>query len=254
MAPRIGPLVKTLLIVFATVFFLQAVVYSVSQVSLSDFLGFSVPAFLSGFIWQPFSYGFLHGSLMHLLFNCFALYMFGGELERRWGSKKFGFFLLGCSIGAALIQSLVWLVLTLVDVNVLALSIPVIGASGALYGMLMAAARLFGQAQVLVFFVLPMRLRTFVVILFFIELYSSIFSNVPGSNSTSNVAHLFHLGGLVTGFLILWYFGTDLNGRSGRGGSGWGRKKELHRDEVRSRLRVIVNDQAKDGKYPIQWN
>lgn len=139
------------------------------------------------FIWQLGTYIFLHGDLFHIFFNLFSLWMFGGELENYWGSKKFLFYFLYCGIGAGI-------------VTVLLSSIPVIGASGAIFGVLLAFGWLFPNRPILlIFFPVPIPAKYMVILFGFIELYSS------RGGAGGGIAHLTHLGGLVFGFFYMAY-------------------------------------------------
>ncbi len=141
------------------------------------------------FLWQLFTYIFLHGGFSHILFNLLALWMFGGELENYWGSKKFLFYFLFCGIGAGICT----VVFTPYQF------IPVIGASGAIYGILLAFAWLFPKRPILIYFLFPIPAKYFVIIFGLIELLSSM------EGTGGGVAHLTHLGGLVFGFFYLAY-------------------------------------------------
>ncbi len=146
-------------------------------------------------LWQVFTYAFLHGGIIHLLFNLFTLWMFGCEVERILGSREFLLFYLISGVGAGLCHLLF---------NAHS-SVPVIGASGAIYAVLVAFALLFPDRVItlLLFFVLPVQLKAkhMVAIFVAISLFTGIESNIFGSRD--GVAHLAHLGGALTGFLLL---------------------------------------------------
>jgi len=181
------PVIKNLMIITGAVFLLQMLVSRWFEY----YLGL-VPALVwrEYFLWQLFTYIFLHGNLFHILFNLFSLWMFGGELENYWGSKKFLFYFLFCGIGAGVCT----VVLTPNSF------IPVIGASGAIYGILLAFAWLFPNRPILLlFFPVPIPAKYMVILFGFIELYSS------GGGAGGGIAHLTHLGGLVFGFFYLAY-------------------------------------------------
>jgi membrane associated rhomboid family serine protease len=157
------------------------------------------------FIWQLVTYMFLHGSIMHILMNMLVLWMIGCELERFWGTKEFLRYYFICGIGAGLIQMAVILFLTAIDrVTPRALDIPVLGASGAVYGLLMAFGVLFPNRVItlLLFFILPIQIKVkyLVTIAGLVVLYSSLsYAKTPGGD----VAHFAHLGGMLVGFLYL---------------------------------------------------
>jgi membrane associated rhomboid family serine protease len=141
------------------------------------------------FIWQLLTYIFLHGGFSHILFNLLALWMFGGELENYWGSKRFLFYFLFCGIGAGICT----VVLTPYGF------IPVIGASGAIYGLLLAFGWLFPNRLIYIYFLFPIPAKYFVILFGLIELVSSI------EGTGGGVAHLTHLGGLLFGLFYMAY-------------------------------------------------
>lgn len=141
------------------------------------------------FLWQLFTYIFLHGGVTHLLFNLLALWMFGGELENYWGSKKFLFYFLFCGIGAGLLTIL------LSPSQI----IPVIGASGAIYGILLAFGWLFPNRPIFIYFLFPIPAKYMVILYGLIELFSSL------EGTGGGIAHLTHLGGLLFGLLYMAY-------------------------------------------------
>jgi membrane associated rhomboid family serine protease len=151
-------------------------------------------------IWQPVTYMFLHGGLFHILFNMLALWMFGTELERMWGARFFLKFYFICGLGAAASMLLVSLVSASVYYSV------TIGASGAIYGLLLAYGLYFPNRPIFLYFVFPIPAKYFVMILGAIEFFTSV------SDSTSGVAHAAHLGGLVVGYVYLKGLRVNLGG------------------------------------------
>ena len=142
--------------------------------------------------WQVVSYGFLHFDFNHLFFNMLGLWMFGGELEQVWGQKRFLVFFFASVIAAALTQLLV---------NFLLGSIaPTVGASGGLFGLLLAFAMIFPNRIILLFFVIPMKAKWLVALYGLIELYQGVYV------LNSGVAHFAHLGGMLGGLLTLRYW------------------------------------------------
>jgi membrane associated rhomboid family serine protease len=142
-------------------------------------------------IWQFFTYMFLHANFMHILFNMFALWMFGPELEYNWGSRDFLKYYITCGIGGGI---LVWLTAL---IGFSASSIPTIGASGAIFGILLAYGLMWPDRLILVFWVLPMKALHFVIIFGTIEILSGL------SRSGGGTAYFAHVGGFVTGFIYL---------------------------------------------------
>jgi membrane associated rhomboid family serine protease len=145
-------------------------------------------------IWQPATYMFLHAGLFHLLFNMLALWMFGTELERLWGQRYFLKFYFVCGIGAGLL-TIVFSFLPFDFSRALYESL-VIGASGAIYGLLLAYGLYFPDRPILMFLLFPIPAKYFVMIIGAIAFYSSL-------GETGGVASATHLGGLVVGYLYL---------------------------------------------------
>lgn len=143
--------------------------------------------------WQLLSYGFIHGSLPHLAVNMLGLWMFGTVLERTLGSGPFLRYYLGCVLGAGLLQLLV--------ATQASEPYPTVGASGGLYGLLLAYGLLFPHHRILLLFPpIPLPARFAVVLFAALELLLGI------SGTASGIAHFAHLGGLITGLLILQYW------------------------------------------------
>ena len=221
------PAVKTLLILNAAVFIIQTISSNVLGFNLEPLFGLVPYSILhTFFMWQLLTYLFLHGGLLHIGFNLLTLWMFGCELERVWGSRFFWKYYLICGIGAGICS---------VIVNPAGL-IPTIGASGAIYGILLAYGLLFPNRQIIFYFVFPMKAKHFVLLIGFLAFYSSI--TAPGS-SISNIAHL---GGLLVGYCYLR--GWGLIGRVRR------RYLEYRSKRTRRKYRVIQGKGGKDqGPY-----
>jgi membrane associated rhomboid family serine protease len=146
--------------------------------------------------WQPFTYMFLHSGLFHILFNMLALWMFGTELERMWGTRYFLWYYFATGLAAAASTLLVSLLpFRFADGVYEAVTI---GASGAIYGVLLAYGLYFPRRPIYLYFVFPIPAKYFVMLMGAIALLSSM-SNSGGGG----VAHIAHLGGLVAGYLIL---------------------------------------------------
>lgn len=142
-------------------------------------------------VWQVATYMFLHAGPFHILFNMLALWMFGAELERVWGTRYFLKFYFVTGIGAALLTVLVAYTLT----PALRGSI-IIGASGAIYGLLLAYALHFPNRPIYMYLVFPIPAKYFVIIMGALAFYSSV-------SESGGVAHATHLGGLLVGYLYL---------------------------------------------------
>ncbi len=143
--------------------------------------------------WQLLTYGFLHGNLTHIAFNMFGLWMFGQDLERLWGGQRFLTYYLVCVVGAGFIQLLV--------AGFQGGLYPTVGASGGLFGLLLAFGLTFPNRIVVPLFPpIPMRAITFVVVFGLLELYFGVSGNAPG------IANFAHLGGMLFGFIMLRYW------------------------------------------------
>jgi membrane associated rhomboid family serine protease len=164
--------------------------------SLTLWLGL-VPALVveRWWVWQPATYLFLHGGLFHLLFNMLALWMFGVDLERVWGTRFFVRFYFVAGIGAAL-TTLVISLLPFAFAEALYASVTV-GASGAIYGLLVAFAMMYPHRPIYLYMLFPIPARVFVLIIGAISFLSSV------TEPRGGVAHATHLGGLVVGYLYL---------------------------------------------------
>lgn len=197
MFPRLPSITKTLLIANVVLFLLQQLPQTggaIGQLVLWP-LG-SQDVFLDspGFApWQLLTYGFLHGGFGHLFFNMMALFMFGAPLELTWGEKRFLTYYLVCVVGAGLCQLLVAALVG--EYN------PVLGASGGVFGLLLAYGMLFPNQRVMLLFPpIPMKARTFVIVFGAMELMLGFTGWQPG------VAHFAHLGGMLFGWLLIRYW------------------------------------------------
>jgi membrane associated rhomboid family serine protease len=137
--------------------------------------------------WQFITYMFLHGGFAHIFFNLFALWMFGQSIENLWGTRRFVTYYFLTGIGAALIHILVT-----------GANVPMVGASGAVYGILLAFAMMFPNRPIfLIFLPIPIKAKYFVIIFGALELFSGVTSLQTG------IAHFAHLGGMIVGFILI---------------------------------------------------
>ncbi|MCU0965757.1 MAG: rhomboid family intramembrane serine protease [Burkholderiaceae bacterium] len=184
--PPLPPLTRALMLICTAVF-------CVDQFVRLEVL-FALWPLQSGLFWpwQMLSYGFLHGDLLHLSFNMLGLWMFGSELERLWGRHRYWQFLLASLLAAAVTQLIVtWLTRSMV---------PTVGASGALFGLLLAFGMLFPNRIIVPLIPpIPMKARTFVIVFGVLEL-------VLGLYGRSGIAHFAHLGGMLGGFLMIRFW------------------------------------------------
>ncbi len=143
--------------------------------------------------WQVITYAFLHGGVTHLLFNMLGLFMFGADVERVWGPRRFLAYYFACAISAAVAQ--------LVVSSVTGAYYPTIGASGAIFGLLLAFACVFPHRIVMPLFPpIPMRAPTFALVYGALELILGV------SGTQAGVAHFAHLGGMAGGYLVMRYW------------------------------------------------
>ena len=223
----ITPAVRNIVIVCTAVFLVQTLLMLFSRaaytLTLREF-GLVPHLVTHGLrLWQPVTYLFLHGGLLHLLFNMLFLWMFGCDIERAWGRRRMYnyFFLTG--VGAALINVLVK---TIIDPRGLgSATIPTIGASGAIYGILLAAAILFPDRQIwLIPFPVMIPMKIYVLGAGAIEFFSTL------GSTGDNVSHVTHLGGMLVGYLYLrrgsWFF------RARNSLSDWKRHRARRKFEV----------------------
>lgn len=143
--------------------------------------------------WQLLTYGFLHGNTTHIFFNMFGLWMFGRDIERFMGSQRFLIYFLVCVVGAGIVQ--------LIVAGMQGGLYPTVGASGGVFGILLAYGLTFPNRIVVPLFPpIPMRAITFVFIYGLLELYLGVSGGAPG------VANFAHLGGMFFGFLLIRYW------------------------------------------------
>lgn len=242
---QITPTVKQLLII-NVLFFIGAELVGAPAYDILSLFYFENAKFQG---WQPITHMFMHGGLMHIFFNMFALYSFGSLLEHIWGGKKFLFFYISCGLGAALLHTGVNYyffhdgldqlisagfkrddIFSLLNQGQIdtrwaetlgtdslqrfgdSFASPAVGASGAIYGLLVAFAFLAPNAELALMFIpIPIKAKYFVPGLLCLDLFlgvsgKSIFGGAGG------IAHFAHIGGAIVGFLMMWYWKkNDIN-------------------------------------------
>lgn len=229
--PPLTPMVKYLVIFTSAVFLLT---FLPAQI-----FGWSLPFTWLGlrpydvthhfYFWELVTYLFLHGGWFHIIFNLFALWMFGSDLERLWGPRQFLFFFFLTGIGAAVFD-------VLLQPNAITTTI---GNSGAVYGILMAYGLLFPDRPIFLWLVIPIKAKWFVLIMGLIEFVSSL--GWPGSG----ISHLAHLGGMLFGFLYL---------RGGGLPSRWQlRYHDWRRARLRRKFEVYMEKRDKKKDDSGQW-
>lgn len=235
---RITDVVKHLLIINVILFLATMVL---KQYDLDALLALWFPYNPNFGVWQYITHMFMHGGFTHILFNMYALWAFGTPIEQMWGKNKFLFFYISAGLGAALLHTGVnyyyfqqgldvlaqhgvessqvidlfkrgmydtdWEAMMPADVYnsfMQAELSPMVGASGAIYGILVAFAMMFPNSELmLIFFPVPVKAKYFIPGLIALDLFSGISgSSVMGGN----IAHFAHIGGAIAGFLMFWYW------------------------------------------------
>lgn len=214
------PTVTKNLLIINVLAYLVGMVFGIHSGGFNDLFGlhfFLAPDFG---VYQLVTYMFMHASLSHLFFNMFALWMFGCIVERTWGARKFLFYYMACGIGAGLLQEMaqfaqfymlaaenvhgfsVSQIMTVAKANVAGINLwTTVGASGAIYGILLAFGMLYPEERMFIFpLPVPIKAKFFVVGYAAIELFMAF------STSGDGVAHLAHLGGMLFGFLLIRYW------------------------------------------------
>lgn len=216
---NIPTITKNLLIINVLAFIAMSVLKPVAGLDLNDICGLHFFMASDFHVYQLVTYMFMHGGFEHILFNMFALWMFGCVVERVWGPKKFLFYYIFCGVGAGLLQEVAQFVSVYLDFNAQApLSISqavsimhvnasalngltTVGASGAIYAILLAFGMIFPNERIFIFpLPIPIKAKWFVMGYAAIELFSALAT--PGDH----VAHLAHLGGMLFGFLMIRYW------------------------------------------------
>jgi membrane associated rhomboid family serine protease len=251
---NLPPITKNLLIINLICFFAD-IVFQRYGIDFTRIFGLHYITALEFHVWQPLTYMFMHANFSHIFFNMFAVMMFAPALEERWGSQRFLIYYLVTGLGAAVVQQAVWAlqlqpVLSTMDPTIaatLANRVVTIGASGAVFGILLAFGWLFPEVRMFILFIpIPIRARTLVIIYALIELFAGL-APVSGDN----VAHFAHLGGMIFGWLlILWW---RHRGYDGFDSTPWndGRLKQWLKDKWQQLFpkrhpRIKRDDDSKD--------
>ena len=191
--PATPPIIKQLMIVNLVVFIAQQISPIISE------LGAVRPSSMwrEGYLWQPFSYMWLHGGFMHIAMNCFVLWMFGSELAMAWGRERFFRYYLLCGIGAGfLIASWPFVTLLFSDADFAVLGVSTMGASGAVYGVVLAYSLTWPDRRIMLIFP-PVAFRA-------IWLIPALFvMTIAMSGGEGGISHIGHLGGVLVGWLYM---------------------------------------------------
>lgn len=237
---NITPVVKQLLII-NVIFFIGTELVGPAAFEMLAMYYFENPKFQ---YWQVISHMFMHGGIMHIAFNMFALYSFGSALEHMWGGKKFLFFYISCGLGSAALHTLVnyyafdssaqilmqngiaradilstlaegkygviwsdYLSAPQLQSLIDSFRVPVVGASGAIYGLLVAFAFLFPNAKLALMFIpVPIKAKYFVAGILVLDLFLGLKGDSIFGGGGTGVAHFAHIGGALVGFIMMYYW------------------------------------------------
>lgn len=236
---RFGPAmtdwVKILIIVNAAVFLVQ----SVTRHSIDPIFGFVPAQAIAGFkLWQFVTYMFLHGSFWHIFFNMFMLWMFGSQMEKDWGPDTFIRFYIFAGLGGSVLS---W-------ITGPTSMVATIGASGAIFGILLAYAMAYPNRQVLVYFVFPVKVKYLVIGLGALNLLAA------SQSAETGIAHFAHLGGLLFGYIYLRWFRRSawagVGTGAGMGPSAW--REAWRKRQVKKRLKVIDLHARRDAERRLE--
>ena len=256
---RVLPTIVKHLLIINVLMFLAYITLTRFNIDLNDILGLHFFKASDFRIYQLVTYMFMHGNFGHLFFNMFALWMFGNTLENIWGSKRFLLFYMVCGIGAGLCQELVQYIQYatslaqyetvnmgghIVSMDAYLNMMTTVGASGAIYGLLLAFGMMFPDSRIYLYFLFPIKAKWFVIGYAVLEL-------ILGFQGVDNVAHFAHLGGMLFGLLLILYWrkhpaGPDKNFRKLKDiFQSWkqkSRKEYTPYEEVRGETKVPRSD------------
>ena len=185
------PAIKAIILTNIAIFFLQFSPISTIVMYFGPLWPVASSGEYSFQIWQLLTYMFMHGGFAHILFNMFALWLFGTEIENYWGTKEFTAYYFICGVGAALINLM----------TTIGSPFPTVGASGAVFGILLAFGMMFPNRYIFLYFLFPIKAKYFVAGYAALELLMGINNSTMGSGS--NIAHFAHIGGMVVGFAYI---------------------------------------------------
>lgn len=252
---RLTQSAKYLMIACGVAFFVQQTIDRFMGGNLLGWLAL-VPAtvVMQGRIWQLVTYMFLHGDPMHLFLNLMMIAFIGSELEAAWGRARFLKFYFFCGVMAGLFYLLIQ-----VFTSPASLGVPMVGASGAIYGLLVAYGIFFGERTLLFMMMFPMKAKHFIWVLAGIEFTTTVFSGPGGT-----IAGVAHLGGMAAGFGYLYVRARLMianRDRAASGGPSTVAKKKKSRRAGRHLKLVIDNEKEFEGdkddsdkKPPRTWH
>jgi membrane associated rhomboid family serine protease len=233
---KITPTLKKLLIIYVAVFVVQHGIDQFAGGHLQSWLALVPVYVLQGRIWQILTYSFLHADVMHLLLNCLVLAFVGSDLEAIWGTRKFLTFYFYCTTMAGLfyllVQFLMW--------NPMYLSLPMVGASGGIYGLLLAFALLFPDREMLFMMLFPVKAKQLVWFLAGLEFLTAAFSGQGGLGAIA------HLSGMGAGFVYLWMQAKGMQIRK--------KNQADPKKKSSGHLRLVKNDARDEDEKPKTWH
>jgi len=191
MFDRISPTNRAIILANVGVFLLQMVVPEYRLITF-ELLPLQTGLFRP---WQLLTYGFMHGSWLHIFFNMFAVFMFGSEVERLFGARRYLIYYLTCIVGAAAMHLIVLYVASDLPLA------PVVGASGGVFGLLLAFGMAYPRRE-LIIFPIPVPIQAWLAV----TLYGGMELFLGVTRTASGIAHFAHLGGMATGFVMIRYW------------------------------------------------
>ena len=264
---KVLPTVVKNLLIINVLMYLATITLTRFNIDLTEYLGLH---FFKASHFQPYqliTYMFMHANFGHLFFNMFALWMFGNTLENIWGSKRFLLFYMVCGLGAGLCQELVQYIQystslanyatvniggRIVTMDAYLNMMNTVGASGAIYGLLLAFGMMFPNSMIYFYFLIPIKAKWFVIGYAVIEL-------ITGLTGVDNVAHFAHLGGMLFGLILILYW--KKNGLRGPNfdlkkwkGWFWGMKEKMGSKRMKYTRYEEVKDEVprSDEEYNRQ--
>lgn len=239
----ITPVIKNLVVINGALFLLQSVLsrFFAFGDALPAIFGVSPLLIKKLCLWQPFTYMFLHGDMWHVIFNMLYLWMFGVDVERKMGSRQFAVFYLFCGICAG--------ILTAIFNLATGAHAPTIGASGAIFGVLLAFGLYFPDRMVLVFLVVPVKALYFVLGLGAIELYYLVFL-MPGSG----ISYIAHVAGMIAAYVyfrkqhVIW---NAIEESAERGEQFRAKISEIKVADEQKRVDEILDKINKEGMHRL---
>jgi membrane associated rhomboid family serine protease len=221
----VTPVVKKLMIINGAVFIFQQIAGLFAPGYVESIFGLSHAGLAYSFmVWQPFTYMFLHGGWLHIIFNLVALWMFAGEVENLLGEKRFLRFYLLSGFGAGIFIAL----MNFYIFSNQGMAPVTIGASGAIYAILLAYGITWPNREVLLYFILPVKIKYLLLFFGLIEFFGTLST---ASGTGGGISHIGHLGGLICGFFIFKSM------RSGGLSGGTGKTPILSELEKKRRLK-----------------